>query len=235
MLLKKATGHGVAQGLGDLLIARFYDLAFIAAALLVGLAAQTVSVADGGSATIAAVAVLLLAVGALVSMRWSARQARALLLHWARRKRGKLQRKLARFAADFQTAVRRHGPSSIPPLAGLTLCVTAGALARIYFQIAAFEIHLPIAQLFFLFGAMNLLAIVPIRFFGGVGIKQAALVAILLALGYEIEEAAAMTAFFALTAVAFPMALLPFGLELFRMTRQETATAEITESQAHSP
>lgn len=208
-LLRRETGRPYGRGVGQLLLVRLLDLNMIALVLVTGSLAQ-IGV-DGRDRAWTAVAfgflgLALLGVFTIGPALGRVRAGLHLLARRGRRRRRRLRR-LARTVGRVRHALEAYPGRTLAVALAATVVAIGFALARVYGLLAAFGIVLAAHDLLLVFGVIHALGLVPIRAFGGFGVKEVGLLSLLMALGYGIEDAAAVTALFALAAVVFPVAL----------------------------
>ena len=213
LLIRWQTGHGRAEGLSDLILVRMVDVALLAV-VFAGAAAIGMPHADREIAIVLGIAIIVTSVGGL---RFAPRLLRGLrrVLVLARRHRAWPLRRPAQLIRALEVAWRRHGTGPVLGMIGLSICLVLAAWGRIHFQVMALGVAMSGVQTAFVLAANNLLALIPLRAFGGIGIRQAGLLGVFLGFGLGVEQAGALVVLFSATAIAFPLALVPLSWGLF--------------------
>ena len=96
------------------------------------------------------------------------------------------------------------------------LAASAAAILRTYLLFASFQVDLGALGATFLFGAANLIGLLPLHGFGGLGPKQVGIAGTLVLLGMGAGIAAALTLLFQASIVVFValIAFLGYGLRM---------------------
>jgi hypothetical protein len=206
-LLKQATGLRPSLGLSHVLLVRLYDVNFVALTFLLGSAMKFTENAIGvGEIVLAAIVVVLSAAAAfqlsrvLEAFQWA-------VLAVGRKVRSSRLALLAKSLRAVRHGLLDQSSHVRAVLLGSTFWIILFALGNMYGLLAAFGVYLSVADALFVFGAVHILATIPLRLVAGVGIREAGLLALLLMLGYDIEQSAAVTVLFSVSALVFPAML----------------------------
>ena len=209
IMVKRLTGRSLGAGLGQLIIVRFADLVGLVAFFSIGLLGRMEILRENPVYLGAAIAILaalaMFATGtkaALLGIRLAALRLRKV------KRLARSARRVGRTARHALQAYLTTSRPQILAITSLTFFVSLFAVGRVFGLLTSAGITLSPLDVFFVFGAVNLLAVVPLRLTAGLGIKEAGLLSVLLAIGVDPASAVLGTVMFALAAVAFPAAFL---------------------------
>lgn len=213
VLMRTHLGRAIPHGVGDLMLARLLDLVLAAVCFGLGLLALPRLASSGNQ--MLAIAALLIVLGSWGLLRLSSaiRLGRRLLLALSRRAPVLSPRSGRRFVREIDHSLRRVDPGTLLSAAALSVAATVAGVLRIYFLFAAFGVETGVLASTLVFGAANLLGLIPLHGFGGLGPKQAGMAGILVLLGVAATTSASLTLLFQATIILFTgvLALVAYG------------------------
>ncbi len=212
VLMQRYLGRAIPHGVGDLVIVRLLDLVLAATCFGLGLVALPRSATNGSEMLVAAGVIVALGVFGLLRLSTVVRLSRKSLLR-ARRLAPRLTRSARRFLRDLDHSVHRAGRKTLASVAALSIAATVTGTVRVGFLFAAFGVETGLFTATLLFGASNVLGLIPLHGFGGLGPKQAGMAGILVILGVAATKAASLMLLYQATIVLFvgTLALLLYG------------------------
>ena len=200
VLMRAHLGRALPQGVGDLLLARLFDLVLASLCFALGLLALG-GVSGGDEMLIAAVVLVVVGTVAVLQLPAGVHLGRGWLI------RLRAPAPLRRFARSLDHSVHRAGRAMLAPAAFLSVAATIVGVVRIDWLFDAFGVETGVLGATLLFGAGNLLGLVPLHGFGGLGPKQAGMAGVLVLLGIATAEAASVTLLFQAAVILFVVVL----------------------------
>ncbi len=213
VLMRSHLGRAIPHGVGDLVLVRLLDLVLAGTCFGLGLLALPRLAAAGNEMLVIAGVVVALGAFGLLKLPAAIHLSRSLLLGLSRVAPVSSPHSARRFMRELDHSVRRAGRETLAPAAALSMAATAAGVVRIYFLLAAFQLDISLLASTLLVGASNLLGLIPLHGFGGLGPKQAGMAGILVLLGIASTSAASLTLLCQATIILFVgvLALVAYG------------------------
>ncbi len=203
VLMRRHLGRAVPHGVGDLVLVRLLDLVLAGTCFGLGLLALPRLAAAGNEMLVIAGVVVALGSWGVLKLPPAIHLSRSLLLGLSRVAPMSSPRSARRFMRELDHSIRRIGRKTLAVAAALSIALTAVGVVRIYFLFAAFRLETGLLASALLLGASNLLGLIPLHGFGGLGPKQAGMAGILVLLGFASTTAASLTLLFQATIILF--------------------------------
>ena len=225
VLLRQQLQRPIARGAGDLVVARLLDLVLCGACLGFGLLALPAEGPNANLLTVMSAVVMGLGALGLALLPKLVRAGRLTLVRWRQRSSVSRFHAVDKFLFELDSSIDSMGWRLLAGALAVTALAAAAAIVRIYLMFAAFQTDLGLLGATFLFATANLIGLIPLHGFGGLGPKQMGIAGALVLLGLGSGVAASLTLLFQASVVLFValVALLGFGL---RMPAREVHSGE---------
>ena len=216
VLLRQQLQRPIARGAGDLVVARLLDLVLCGACLGLGLLALPAEGPNASLLTTMSGVVVGLGTLGLALLPKLVRAGRVTLARW--RQRSSVSRFYAvdKFLFELDESIDAMGWRLLGGALAVSALAATAAIVRIYLMFAAFQTDLGLLGATFLFATANLIGLIPLHGFGGLGPKQMGIAGALVLLGWGSGIAASLTLLFQAAVVLFVslVALLGYGLRM---------------------
>lgn len=223
VLLRRQLQRPIARGTGDLVVARLLDLVLCGACLALGLLALP---AEGrGASLLTGLSGVVMALGTLglALLPKLVRGARLALVRWRQGSSFSRFHGVDQFLFELDSAIGAMGWRRLGGTLAVSALASSVAIVRIYLMFAAFQANLDLLGATFLFAAANLVGLIPLHGFGGLGPKQVGIAGALVLLGWGSSAAASLTLLFQASMILFValVALLGYALRMPERQDQE--------------
>lgn len=214
ILLRQQLQRPLAKGTGDLVVARLLDLILCGSCLGLGLLALPVEGNRGAALTTLSLVVVSLGAAGLALLPKLVHFCQISVARWRPRLSPEHFRAGEEFILELDRATSGLEWRVLASALGVSLAAGGAAILRIYLLFASFQVDLGALGATFLFGAANLIGLIPLHGFGGLGPKQLGIAGALVLLGLSTALAASLTLLFQAAMIAFValLALLAYGL-----------------------
>jgi len=216
ILLRRQLQRPIGRGTGDLVVARLLDLVVCGACLALGLLALPLE--GPGSTRLPAVSLAVVGLG-IVGLALLPRllgAAQLALARWRQRSDVSRFHAVDGFLSELNGSIVAMGWRQLARALLVSAVAAAAAIVRIYLLFAAFQSDPGLLGATFLFAAANLLGLIPLHGFGGLGPKQLGIAGALVLLGWDPGVAASLTLLFQGSIILFVslVALLGYALRM---------------------